>query len=210
MTRQEPSPTRGEPDLPALIQWVYQSLPELALIQNQDLRHKVALAWALALAETDWTRIEQMPSSGDWKSPQQKRGTQADHLRATCTVALGLADGMEKVYGPLGIDRDILAAGALVHDVGKPYEMNPQNLARWKERPAETGLPAVRHPVYGVHIALQAGLPEAVVHIVGGHSMSSEGSFIAPSLENLIVQYADLVMWKILDKADLLEAKMWP
>ena len=200
----------GKDDLQELIEGVYASLPELALIQSQELRQKVALAWALALSETEWKRIEDMPSSGDWKSPQQKRGTQADHLRATCTIALGLADGMEKVYGSVGIDRDLLAAGALIHDVGKPYEMNPENLARWKESPTTAGLPAVRHPVYGVHIALTAGLPETVVHIVGGHSMNSEGSFITPSMENLLVQYADLVMWKILDKANLMETKMWP
>jgi len=29
-------------------------------------------------------------------------------------------------------------------------------------------------------------------------------------MENLIVQYDDPVMWKILDKADLLETKMRP
>lgn len=199
-----------EAKLQELMDGVFRSLPELSLIQNPDLRHKVALAWALALSETEFSRIEDMRSSGNWNSPPQKTGTQADHLRATCTVALGIAEGMEKIYGEIGIDRDVLIAGALVHDVGKAYEVSPKNIARWQEKPAATGLPAVRHPVYGVHLALLAGLPEAVVHIVGGHSLNSEGSFITPSMENLIVQYADLVMWKILDKADLMESRMFP
>ena len=196
--------------LQELINGVYQSLPELSLIQSEDLRRKVALAWALALSETEFNRIEDMRSSGNWNSPPQKTGTQADHLRATCTVALGIADGMDKIYGAVGIVRDILVAGALVHDVGKAYEVSPRNIARWNENPASTGLPAVRHPVYGVHVALMAGLPESVVHIVGGHSMNNEGSLITPSMEALVVQYADMVMWKILDKADLMESRMFP
>jgi hypothetical protein len=202
--------TAEKGDLDQLIEGVYASLPELSLIGNDDLRQRVALAWAIALSETEFARIEDMRSSGDWKSPPQKTGTQANHLSSTCTVALGIAEGMEKIYGPIGIDRDVLIAGSLVHDVGKAYEVSPRNIARWKESPASTGLPAVRHPVYGVHVALMAGLPEAVVHIVGGHSVSSEGSLINPSMECLIVQYADLVVWKILDRAGLMASKMWP
>ncbi len=116
---------------------------------------------------------------------------------------------MEKIFGDVGIDRDVLIAGALVHDVGKPYESSERNRARWRANPAAAGKPAIRHPVYGVHIALAVGLPESVVHIVGGHSMFSEGSFISPSLENTIVQHADLAMWKIADAADMFVEKMW-
>src|ERR1041384_6876350 len=68
-------------------------------------------------------------------------------------------------------------------------ERSQRNLPRWRANPARPGLPAIRHPVYGVHIALTAGLPEAIVHIVGGHSMYGEGSLINPSVEDLCVQH---------------------
>jgi 23S rRNA maturation-related 3'-5' exoribonuclease YhaM len=102
------------------------------------------------------------------------------------------------------VDRDVLIASGLLHDVGKPFEFSPRNLERWRSKPSAVGNPSVRHPVYGVHIALMAGLPEGVVHSVGAHSMLAEGSFVTPSLENIIVQYADIAFWKILEQAGLL------
>ena len=93
----------------------------------------------------------------------------------------------------------------MLHDVGKPFEFSPRNLERWRSRPGAAGNPSIRHPVYGVHIALTAGLPEGVVHSVGAHSIHAEGSFVAPSLENVIVQYADIAFWEILKRANLLE-----
>jgi putative nucleotidyltransferase with HDIG domain len=112
---------------------------------------------------------------------------------------------LEQVLGPIGIDRDVLIAGALCHDVGKPFEFSPRNLERWSANPAAAGNPAIRHPIYGAHIALTVGLPEAVVHAVAAHSINAEGSFVIPSLETVIIQYADLAFWKILERANLLE-----
>jgi putative nucleotidyltransferase with HDIG domain len=192
-------------DLESLRAGVRTSLPELAEIQDADLRDKVVEAWALALAESEFARIEDIPPTGVPGSPAMRRGSQADHLRGVARMAVALADGLERVIGPLGIDRDELLAAALCHDVGKPFEFSPRNLARWRANPAAAGNPAIRHPVYGVHLALRAGLPEAVVHVVGAHSLLAEGSFVAPSLSNVIVQYADIAFWKILERAGLLE-----
>jgi putative nucleotidyltransferase with HDIG domain len=195
-------------DLDTLRTGVRESLPELALIGNATLREQVVTAWSLALAESEFARIDDIPGAGDWKSPPMRDGSQAHHLRGVATMAVGMARGMQAVFPALQIDFDVLVAGALLHDVGKAFELSPRNLARWRAAPARTGLPAIRHPVYGVHVALMAGLPEAVVHIVGGHSMYGEGSLINPSIEDLLVQHADHVQWKVLNTADLLTAKM--
>jgi putative nucleotidyltransferase with HDIG domain len=146
-----------------------------------------------------------MKPSGNFNTPPMRRGTQADHFRGVARMAMALADGLEAVIGPLGIDRDILLAGALCHDLGKPYEFSPRNIERWQANSAAAGFPSVRHPAYGVHLALTAGLPEAVVHIVGAHSMHAEGQYVQPSLENVIVQYADAAFWDMLDRANLME-----
>jgi putative nucleotidyltransferase with HDIG domain len=195
-------------DLAPYREGVRRSLPELAMIGDTALRDKVVEAWALALAETDFASIDDIPGGGDWKSPRMKDGSQAHHLRATATMAVGLARGLQAIFPTLEIDYDVLVAGSLLHDVGKAFEMSPRNLARWQSNPARTGLPAVRHPVYGVYIAMTAGLPEAIVHIVGAHSAYGEGALIAASVENLLVQYADHVQWKVLDTADMLTGKM--
>jgi 23S rRNA maturation-related 3'-5' exoribonuclease YhaM len=192
-------------DLAALREGVQTSLPELTEIQNVDLKDKVVEAWALALAESEFARIDDIPPTGVPGSPAMRRGTQADHMRGVARMSLALVNGLEQVLGPLGIDRDELIAAALCHDVGKPFEFSPRNLERWRANPAAAGNPSIRHPVYGVHLALLAGLPEAIVHVVGAHSMLAEGSFVVPSLANVIVQYADIAFWKILEAAGLLE-----
>jgi putative nucleotidyltransferase with HDIG domain len=192
-------------DLEALRQGVRQSLPEIAEIRDAELREKVVDAWALALSQTEFQRIEEIRASGNPKTPKMKRGTQADHLRGVTRMALALAEQLEQVVGPLGVDRDLLLACALCHDVGKPFEFSPRNQARWEGNPAAAGYPAIRHSVYGVHIALSVGLPEAVAHTAGAHS--GEGELIIRGLENTIVHHADYAYWRILERAGLLETE---
>ena len=191
-------------DLAALRQGVRESLPEIAEIHDTELREKVVEAWALALSQTEFRRIEEIRPSGNPKSPTMKRGTQADHLRGVTRMALALAEQLEQVVGPLGVDRDLLLACGLCHDVGKPYEFSPRNQARWEGNPAAVGYPSIRHSVYGVHLALTVGLPEAVAHTAGAHS--GEGELITRSLENTIVHQADYAYWHILERAGLLES----
>src|SRR6185503_15056023 len=116
----------------ALRDGVRASLPEIALIQDPDLRDKVVEAWAVALSETEFERIEDIPPTGVPGSPAMRRGTQADHCRGVATMALGLVDGLEQAVGPIDVNRDILIASGLCHDVGKPFEFSPRNLDRWR------------------------------------------------------------------------------
>ncbi len=135
-----------------------------------------------------------------------KTGTQADHYRGVAAVALGIAKGLEDTLGDIGIDRDTLIAAALVHDVGKAYEF--WNWDRWKTERGRTGSPSLRHPVYGAHLAIVAGLSDEVVHAVAAHAYLAEGAFVRASLEATIVQYADVVFWKVLEAGGLLESDM--
>jgi putative nucleotidyltransferase with HDIG domain len=178
---------------------VRESLPEVDEIKDETLRDQVVEAWALALSETEFTRIEQIKAPGYPNPPPSKMGPPVDHVRATAHIAQGMADGLEKIHGDMGIDRDLLWACALCHDVGKPYEFSPRNQERWKNDVAASGYPAIRHTIYGVHIALTVGLPEAVAHAAGAHS--GEGELIQRSLENTLVHYADRVYWWALERA---------
>jgi putative nucleotidyltransferase with HDIG domain len=190
-------------DLEVLREGVRQSLPEIAEIRDAELRDKVVEAWALALSQTEFQRIEEIRPSGNPKSPAMKRGTQADNLRGVTRMAVALAEQLEGVVGSLGVDRDLLLACALGHDVGKPFEFSPRNQARWQGNPGAVGYPSIRHSVYGVHLALSVGLPEAVAHTAGAHS--GEGELITRSLENTIVHHADHAYWQILERAGRLE-----
>ena len=181
---------------------VRRSLPELAEISDEGLREKVVEIHAIALSETEFERLEDIPEPQDIPGAIPLRfGTQVDHYRAVARMATALADALEAVYGSLDIDRDILIASALCHDAGKAFEFSFRNQGRWKKNRAFAGYPAVRHPVYGVHLGLVVGLPEQVIHCIGGHSMHGEGALIESSLEGMIVKYCDNSFWRILERA---------
>lgn len=177
---------------------------ELAEIGDADLRLKVVEAWAYALSKSEFTAIEQIRASGNPTTPVLTGGTQTDHIRGVARMAQGLADAMEHVHGDLGIDRDLLWACGLCHDVGKPWEFSPRNQQRWLNDVGAVGYPSIRHSVYGVHVALTVGLPEAVAHTTGAHS--AEGELIERSLENTLVHFADKAYWAALEKAGRLDA----
>ena len=183
---------------------VVESLPEAEMIQNQDLRERVYDAWALSLATSGFERIEDIPASGNPDTPPMKKGTQADHLRSVARLAMAIAREMEENFEGFDVDMDEVIAGGLCHDLGKPFEFDLENQARWKADPRKTGWPSVRHPVYGVHVALLAGLPESIVHIAGAHS--AEGENVKRSLVGEIVHHADHAFWRILAKAGALQS----
>jgi putative nucleotidyltransferase with HDIG domain len=194
----------------ALRDGVRASLPELELIGDRTLRDQCVEAWALALSQTEFERIEDIPPTGTPTSPYLKAPlTQADHMRGTATIAIGMVDGLEQVAGRTRIDRDLVLAAALLHDVGKAWETSPRNLARWRADPAAVGNPSFRHSAYGAHLCLTVGLPETVAHTAGYHSGGGEGEWIQRSMENTIVYLADLAFWKMAERAGLIEEEMF-
>ncbi|HEX3209533.1 MAG TPA: HD domain-containing protein [Geminicoccaceae bacterium] len=181
---------------------VRAELPEVEEIRDPELAGKVVEAWALALASSSFRAIAEIEPSGNPGVNTLRRGRQTDHIRGVTRMALALADALRAQLPELKVDRDLLIAGALCHDVGKPWEFDPENRRRWESRPRAAGLPSIRHPAFGVHVCLTAGLPEAVAHCAAAHS--GEGELLVRSLENTIVHHADYAFWAICRAADLL------
>jgi putative nucleotidyltransferase with HDIG domain len=181
---------------------VREELPEAAEIRDLELRERVIEAWALALASSSFRAIAEIEPSGNPGVNTLKRGTQTDHIRGVTRLAIAIADQLSSQLPDLRIDRDILIAGALCHDIGKPWEFDPKNRERWESRPRRAGLPSIRHPAFGVHVCLTVGLPEEVAHCAAAHS--GEGELLVRSLENTIVHHADYAFWGIARAGDLL------
>ena len=182
---------------------VIESLPEAKQIRDKELRERVYDAWAISLGTSQYTRIEEIPPSGGPDTPLLKGGTQTDHLRSVARLSVAIARELKNTSEQFDVDMDEVIAGGLCHDLGKPFEFDPKNQERWKSDPRTTGWPSIRHTVYGVHVALSAGLPESIAHIAGAHSM--EGEFVKRSLVGEIVHHADMAFWRILANAGLLE-----
>ena len=172
---------------------VIESLPELDEIGDESLRNLVIDAWAYSLSQSSFKSIDEIRASGNPDTPALKCGTQTDHIRGVTQLAMAIADVMAKQFPPLEINRDLLVACALCHDVGKPYEFDPANQQRWQNRPSESGFPAIRHTQYGTHVCLTIGLPEEVCHAAGCHS--GEGELVQRSLNVTIVHHADYAFW---------------
>ncbi len=181
---------------------VRAELPEVDEIGDAELRAKVIEAWALALAKSSFRSIAEIEPSGNPGVNRLRAGTQVDHIRGVTRLAMRIADEMRAIFPDLRIRRDLLIAGALCHDVGKPWEFDPKNRERWERAPRAAGLPSIRHPAYGVHICLTVGLPEEVAHCAAAHS--GEGELLVRSLENTIVHHADYAFWGICHAGDLL------
>jgi len=183
---------------------VRESLPELSEIGDENLRNLVVDAWAYCLGQSSFQSIDEIRPSGNPDTPTLKGGTQTDHIRGVTRLALALGDTLKEQFPQLPIDRDLLTACALCHDVGKPYEFDPERQARWSSRPAASGWPPIRHPQYGTHVCLTVGLPEEVCHAAGCHS--GEGELVRRSLHVTIVHHADYAFWRPLEAAGLLES----
>ena len=186
-----------------LRQSVIRSLPEIAQIGDETLRQQVIGAWAYSLGKSSFQSIDEIRASGNPDTPKLKNGTQTDHIRGVTRLAISIADTMLEMFPRLPIDRDLLLACALCHDVGKPFEFDPENQSRWSSNPASSGFPAIRHTQFGTHVCLTLGLPEEVCHAAGCHS--GEGELVKRSLHVTIVHHADYTFWAALETAQQLD-----
>ena len=175
---------------------VREELPEINEISDRDLADKVVEAWSLSLEKSSFLKISDMGPSGGPERPRLIKGTQVDHIRGVKRLAMKMADEMAEMFPDIGINRDTVIAGALLHDVGKPWEFDPENIARWTSDTKRTGNPSLRHTFYGVHIGYEVGLPEEIIHIIATHAR--EGDQIVRSLVNQIISEADHAFWRIL------------
>lgn len=176
---------------------ILAEMPEIGWIEDASLRAGVTDAWAAAVASSSFTRIGEMKPSGNYDSTPLRHGTQADHIRSVTRMAVKIAEEMAGLFPEFRYDRDILIAGCLCHDIGKVWEFDPENVARWKANPRAVGMPSLRHPGYGIHICLTMGLPEAVAHMAAAHS--GEGELLVRSLENTILHWADYTFWRVVE-----------
>ncbi|MEM9356939.1 MAG: HD domain-containing protein [Pseudomonadota bacterium] len=180
----------------ALCTQILEELPEFSQVNDPELRKKSVWAWAFAIANSSFKSIKDIPPSGNPGTNEAIRGDQTDHLRGVTRLAIGIAKEMQTAYPELAINMDIIVAGGLLHDVGKAWEFDPENRKRWREDQRTYGKPSIRHPAYGAHICLTAGLPEEIAHIAMAHS--GEGELLVRSLECMIVHQGDYTFWNTL------------
>lgn len=160
--------------------------PEVEEIVDGSLKEKTIRTLGEAIMLGGWgeEEIEHIPFT------MLIKGTKVSlvkHTRAVTRTAIAMFDVLKEEYGDaLQMDRDILIAGALLHDVGKFLEYvkdEEVHVGEFGKR--------IRHPVSGAALAYKNNLPYEVVHIIAAHS--KEGDFVKRIPEAWIVHFADFV-----------------
>ena len=161
--------------------YIEKIFPEIKEITNKELRDGVVKAWLLAAEKGKWQKIDDVP----FTLLADTTKTLIEHTRTVTTMAKAIAHERDD------LDLDVLIAAGLVHDVGKLLEYCRQGQNIVKSAHGKL----VRHPVSGYGLALEAGLPLEVVHVIAAHS--KEGEVVTRSKEAIVIHHCDFIDFDI-------------
>ncbi len=162
--------------------------PQIARITSAELRDQVVWCWEEAVQRGKWTidDLETMPFSLLAKIDGLSL---ALHTRTVTDCSLALGEILDRTYSnQFRIDFDILTAGGVLHDVGKPLEYCRTPEGNYV---VSASGKILRHPISGCALAAEFGLPESVQHIIAVHSREGDGGYRSP--EAWIIHHADFV-----------------
>jgi len=169
-----------------------EQLPEFTEIRDETLREKVITTWLEGLKKGGWTpaQLSKFPFS---LLIEGLEISFLDHVRTCAKMCASIHDLLVERYGGrLKLNRDHLIAGALIADVGKLLEYQPD---------AEKGAVKskhgryLRHPFSSVGLGWAQGLPDEVLHIAAVHSKEGEGFPHSP--EAIIFHHADFIDFQV-------------
>lgn len=159
---------------------IREAFPALEEVADEDLRQKIVDIWEGALRENGYESIHEVP----WWPPFHGavgEKYQVPHVNDVVSCAIALTDELCSCQPELDVNRDLVVAGALLHDVSKVYEVSGDETTELHD-----WLP---HPHYAVHLIADAGLSEHLQHIALAHSGISN---VEPrSIEARLVRVAD-------------------
>ncbi|CAB3290155.1 Dihydroneopterin 2',3'-cyclic phosphate phosphodiesterase [Methanocaldococcus lauensis] len=168
------------------------------LIKDENLRKKVIeflknpKATHPEIVDTGIS-VEESPASINWH--HRYEGGLIEHTISVTKMALKIADVLEEVYG-VNVNRDYIIAGALLHDIMKPYNYIKKEDGTYDHYDMFN----LDHLTLAVAELYKRDFPLEVIKIVASHH--GEHSPTRPSsIEAYIVHYADEVDSKINDVA---------
>ncbi len=182
--------------MPYTAEQIAELFPDITVITDPGLCDKVAAVWSEAI-ETGaggkgWTfdELRAIPFTllaGDIDLRF------IEHLNSCIRQCIVIADTLTTIYaGKIPVNKNVLIAGAMLADVGKPLEFDRD--ADGKLVKGHFG-EMLRHPFSGVAMCYKHGVPAEVMHIVATHS--HEGEKVQRSIESIIFHHTDFVDFDI-------------
>jgi putative nucleotidyltransferase with HDIG domain len=160
---------------------IRQLMPLVDQIKDKKLRKGVLDVWVKAWEESEWEDLADCPFSVALKVKLEECSL-IQHTNCVTATALAMAANTRDILG-IPVNDDLVLAGALLHDVCKVVENAPE----FKHSTIGKNLV---HGMYGVHLALNAGLPIEIAHIISSHT--PQVSQVPNIVEGILLSYADM------------------
>lgn len=162
--------------------------PWLGRISDEDIADKVLDVYERALEMSEYKTREDLLDMPFTLLADCRGINFLEHTLAVTAGAVGLAQGQAAHYRdvPYEMNMDRLVAGGLLHDVGKIIEIEPDGEGGYRK--SRSGM-CVRHPVSGVMLAYEAGLPDEILNCIGCHAREGDGR--PQTLETVFIHQAD-------------------
>ena len=171
---------------------ILKILPEIRKIKNQELREKVISTWEEGIRRGGW-EIRDLENVPFTLLITDSKVNLIEHTRAVTNTALRVAEAISKAYGnSVEIDKDVLIAGGILHDVGKLLEYAKVKGKITKSIKGKF----LRHPFSGSALAYKCGVPDEVIHLIAAHSHEGDQGF--RSIEAIIIHHADFINFEVL------------
>jgi 7,8-dihydroneopterin 2',3'-cyclic phosphate phosphodiesterase len=160
-------------------------------ISDKALRQKVIALLEDPTVEIGGKTYEGIPLD---KSPaglshhHSYAGGLIEHMVSTTRIALAICDTAETVYDAR-VDRDLVVAGAIVHDIFKSATYTERENGTYASSPLAERLD---HLTLGVAELVRRGFPLDLVHIMDAHMGWQHGPIGPRTIEALIVHLADM------------------
>lgn len=161
--------------------YIADRFPQLKLVTHHEWREAAYEIWAKAWEKSSWEDLEEVPAN-----PLTPTASLINHVRSVVENSIQVAKVRESIYGDR-INLDVLIIAAVLHDTSKVLEYE------WREGrevPSRLG-DLYQHGFYAAHMALEAGLPEEIVHIILTHTVATRAC--PKTLEGLLLYYCDMV-----------------
>lgn len=164
--------------------------PAFHEITDVQLRSQALAAMALAAEKGGWTKetIALCPVTLNWENCKTSWIEHVNAVARLCLLAYGETAEYYQRNG-VAFDRNVLVAGALLHDIGKLTEFQLRDGAVTHGG----GFELMRHPLSGALLASQAGLPDKIVHLIATHSFEGENSY--QTAESRFVRTIDMFVF---------------
>lgn len=164
-------------------------IPEFYEIKDKELLEKCINVWIKAFDYVKMTPDDllNMPFTLFFKTDVNF----IMHMRGVIGVTMGAGRKIKEIYPDKEIDLNILAAGAVLHDVAKMLEYEKTDDGFVKSKQGKI----LRHPFTGVGLCFDEGIPDEVMHIIAVHSKEGDHGMRTP--EAWILHHADFINFDI-------------